>query len=272
MNGGKSGFGRGTMTGWPHALTWLATARSGGNSVHQEATCDGCNWARHAERKGQWPKRDTVATKTKKAEEKPSKKAPAKKASKSVAEETPSSETTSTTPVAGVGITRVDFEVSINAPVDRVWYCLTRETSNWWPRDFYTSERTRRFVIMAKLGGLVGEDFGMGGGVIWYKVIGVAAPTSLTLLGHLTPTFGGPSMSTLEITLEPQNGTTVFRVVDAVLGPVTDGLSDNLLSGWKTIFGEGLKKWIESGGRMGNGAPVAAPGGPAGDFGDGMGA
>ncbi|MBU6413698.1 MAG: hypothetical protein KGS45_09495 [Planctomycetes bacterium] len=211
-----------------------------------------------------------MATKTKKAEEKPAKKAPAKKTSKAAAEEvSEAAESASTTPVAGVTITRVDFEVTINAPVDRVWYCLTRETSNWWPRDFYTSERTRRFVIMAKLGGLVGEDFGMGGGVIWYKVIGVAAPTSLTLLGHLTPTFGGPSMSTLEITLEPQNGATVFRVVDAVLGPVTDGLSDNLLNGWKTIFGEGLKKWIESGGRMGNGAPVAPASG--GDFGDGMG-
>jgi hypothetical protein len=97
-------------------------------------------------------------------------------------------------------------------------------------------------------------------------VSGGAAPTSLTLLGHLTPTFGGPSMSTLEITLEPQNGSTMFRVVDAVLGPATDGLSDNLLSGWKTIFGEGLKKWVESGGRMGNGAQVQPQGG---DFGEG---
>lgn len=218
--------------------------------------------------------RETVATKTKKTEEKPSKKAPAKKASKQVEEapEAAESGSASSTPVSGVAITRVDFEVEIAAPVDRVWYCLTRETSNWWPRDFYTSERTRRFVIMAKLGGLVGEDFGMGGGVIWYKVIGVAAPTSLTLLGHLTPTFGGPSMSTLEITLEPKNGATVFRVVDAVLGPVTDGLSDNLLNGWKTIFGEGLKKWIESGGRTGNGAPAMAAGAQGGDFGDGMGA
>jgi uncharacterized protein YndB with AHSA1/START domain len=211
-----------------------------------------------------------VATKTKKADEKPSKKAPAKKTSKPTAEDageaSESASSTAVTPITGVTITRVDFEVAINAPVDRVWYCLTRETSNWWPRDFYTSERTRRFVIMAKLGGLVGEDFGMGGGVIWYKVIGVAAPTSLTLLGHLTPTFGGPSMSTLEITLEPQNGSTMFRVVDAVLGPATDGLSDNLLSGWKTIFGEGLKKWVESGGRMGNGAQVQPQGG---DFGEG---
>ena len=53
-------------------------------------------------------------------------------------------------------------------------------------------------------------------------------------------------MSTLEITLEPQGNGTLFRVVDAVMGAGSNGLEENLLSGWKTIFGENLKKWVES--------------------------
>ncbi len=189
-----------------------------------------------------------MATKTKKAE--PKSKATTKKVAKAVEVEADdvevASATTSTAAVTGVTITRVEFETPINAAPDRVWFCLTRETSNWWPKSFYTSERTQRFVIMAKLGGLVGEDFGRGGGVIWYSVIGVCAPTSLTLLGHLTPTFGGPSMSTLEITLEPQGNGTLFKVVDAVMGAGSEGFEENLLNGWKTIFGENLKKWVES--------------------------
>ena len=193
-----------------------------------------------------------MATKTKKATESKSKaKKPAKVVEAQEVEETEapasgSSSSGSSAPVSGVSITRVELEVPINAPVDRVWFCLTRETSNWWPKNLYTSERTQRFVIMAKLDGLVGEDFGRGGGVIWYKVIGVCAPTSLTLLGHLTPTFGGPSMSTLEITLEPQGNGTLFKVVDAVMGPTGGCEEANLIDGWKTIFGDSLKKWVES--------------------------
>lgn len=225
-----------------------------------------------------------MATKTKKAE--PKSKATTKKATKAVEVQDDESNMaavvtatsgvtgiTSSAAVAGVTITRVEFEVPINAAPDRVWFCLTRETSNWWPKSFYTSERTQRFVIMAKLGGLVGEDFGRGGGVIWYSVIGVCAPTSLTLLGHLTPTFGGPSMSTLEITLEPQGNGTLFKVVDAVMGVASDGFEGNLLSGWKTIFGENLKKWVES--RPTGPVPMmphnntGGPGGPGGQGGHG---
>jgi uncharacterized protein YndB with AHSA1/START domain len=91
------------------------------------------------------------------------------------------------------GVRIIELEISIRAPVERVWKALVKETGKWWLRDFYTSGEAKTFVIEPVLGGKMFEDWGDGAGVIWATVTAVKAPTMLELAGVSSPAWGGPS-------------------------------------------------------------------------------
>ncbi|MFO0976346.1 MAG: SRPBCC domain-containing protein [Planctomycetaceae bacterium] len=137
-----------------------------------------------------------------------------------------------------------EFEISIAANCARVWEALACESERWWPRDFVTSERTRRFVIEAKVGGRVFEDFGNDEGLLWYSVLGVDGGKELLLAGHLLPPFGGPAVTALRITLAPTESGTLLKIRDDRFG-VLGG--DSPIEGWRQVFDGGLRRYVESG-------------------------
>lgn len=137
-----------------------------------------------------------------------------------------------------------ELEVAIAASPVRVWQALTSESSQWWPKDFHTSERAQRFVIEGVLGGRAYEDFGGGDGLVWFTVIGVEANRELILTGHLLPPFGGPAVTALRITLTAKAKGTLLRVQDDRFG-VIGGPSP--VEGWQLVFDGGLRQYVESG-------------------------
>jgi hypothetical protein len=137
---------------------------------------------------------------------------------------------------AAYGVVRVEVDVRINATLERVW----------WPKDFYTVATTKGFILEPRLGGRVYEDWGDGAGLLWFTVIGINPPVSLTLLGHLTPTFGGPAMTMLELTLENVGETAVLHVMETMSGRAEQGSEATLREGWVTIFDGGLRGYVES--------------------------
>ncbi len=141
-----------------------------------------------------------------------------------------------------VSAARYDLEIQIAAPIERVWETLATESSKWWPADFVTSERTQRFVIEAKLGGRVFEDFGDGSGLIWYSVIGMDVGRELILAGHLLPPYGGPAMTALRITLVSNSEGTLVHIRDDRLG-ILGG--EPPTSGWLAVFDSGLRAYVE---------------------------
>jgi uncharacterized protein YndB with AHSA1/START domain len=143
------------------------------------------------------------------------------------------------------GVVRVELDVTINAALERVWKALVDETSAWWPKDFYTSPTTQGFVLEPRLGGRVYEDWGAGAGLLWFTVIGINPPVSLTLLGHLTPTFGGPATTMLELILESVGETVVLHVTETMSGRAEPGSETTLREGWVTIFDGGLRAHVE---------------------------
>ena len=100
-----------------------------------------------------------------------------------------------TKPTKPVTTDEVNLKIPIAAPQAAVWKALVNETGLWWPKDFHTSARTKRFVIEPKLGGRAYEDAGKGEGLIWYSVVGVERPDLLLLAGSLFPPYGGPATS-----------------------------------------------------------------------------
>jgi hypothetical protein len=146
---------------------------------------------------------------------------------------------------AGYGVVQVNVDVNIKASLDRVWKALIEETSAWWPRDFYTSTATKGFLIEPRLGGRVYEDWGNEAGLLWFTVIGINPPNALTLLGYLTPGFGGPAMTMLELSLNSLGETVALHVTETVSGRAEAKMEATLRDGWITIFDHGLRAYVE---------------------------
>ena len=146
-------------------------------------------------------------------------------------------------PLAKIGATEVHLELTLHGSQARVWQALVAETSAWWPKSFYTSERTQRFVIEPKLGGMVGEVAGDGEGLAWYRVIGVEKPNHLLLAGYLMPPWAGPATSLLRLALSAASPTeTKLEVTDSTFGKIGDGDNED---GWRQIFEQHFRAHLE---------------------------
>jgi hypothetical protein len=93
------------------------------------------------------------------------------------------------------------------------------------------------------LGGKMYEDLGKGAGFVWYTVTGIDPLNKINLVGYMTPAFGGPATTMLELSLEEKGKNTVLHVRDATLGPISN--SEEKEAGWKMLFEEGLKEYVE---------------------------
>ena len=138
----------------------------------------------------------------------------------------------------------VKVELTVHAPQKRVWDALVNEATHWWPKTFYSSEKTKDFTIEPRLGGRVFEDFGRDEGFIWYTVNGVESPSSLSLVGFMGPPFGGPMATLLRIELRAAGpNETKVEITDGAFGQV-DGA--DLGDGWRQIFDDGFRVYVES--------------------------
>jgi DNA-binding transcriptional ArsR family regulator len=143
-------------------------------------------------------------------------------------------------------IVGVELEVTIDATRERVWKALLEETTHWWRRDFCVSPDAKAFRIEPRVGGRMFEDWGNDAGVLWGTVLVLDPLSTLELLCHTTPRFGGPRMSMLRLSLTTRGDATVLTVFDTVMGRTDDRTAGHLDEGWRALFGDALKSWVES--------------------------
>jgi uncharacterized protein YndB with AHSA1/START domain len=140
----------------------------------------------------------------------------------------------------------LQVEVPILAPLERVWHALVEDTGVWWPREFYTDAQARSVVLEARPGGRMFEDWGEGGGRVWYTVMGLQPGRMLELAGHLQPAMGGPATSLVQVTLEERKGGgTLLRLVDALQGRVSDQSAVRAEEGWRALLAGAFKTYVE---------------------------
>lgn len=139
-------------------------------------------------------------------------------------------------------IRRIELEISIAAPIERVWRCLTAETSDWWPGGHFAHGDSKTFKLEPWVGGRMYEDGGEGNGVLWYTVIRIAAPQTIELAGHTSITWGGPSTSILTLNLIGEGEGTVLRLTDAAFGHVSE--EDGTAGGWQSLL-DAFKSFVE---------------------------
>ena len=147
--------------------------------------------------------------------------------------------------VAGCAIAQLDLEVPIAAPADRVWQALVRDTAAWWRSDFYCLPNPREFILEAKAGGRGYEFNGEGAELLWFTVLAVEPPHALELVGHLTPRFGGPALTLMRWEVTPVGEGSIFRLTESLVGKVSADGAEKMREGWRLLFAEGLKPFVE---------------------------
>jgi hypothetical protein len=106
--------------------------------------------------------------------------------------------------------------LEIARPQAAVWKAFTGEVQSWWPKDFYATDSPQRMILEVKPGGRLYEDSGNGNGLVWYQVIALNAPNSITMSGFIAPPFGGPATSLLNVTFSAKDkSATVMEVTDS---------------------------------------------------------
>ncbi len=142
--------------------------------------------------------------------------------------------------------TEVTVETSLAASKERVWTAFTTEIDRWWIKDFNNSPNTQRFVLDAKLGGLMYEDADNDEGLVWATVIGLDQPNNLLLKGLLSPKLGGPAISFINIFLEQSKKKTVIQLSEVILGDISVTLQDEISKRWNQLLNKGLKPFVEA--------------------------
>ncbi len=138
------------------------------------------------------------------------------------------------------------LEIPIKAPINIVWDALIKDVGIWWRKDFYTSPKTKAFIVEPKVGGRMYEDYGNDEGLLWANVIILDSPNTIEFKGHLSPAFGGPAMSFLKLSLKEDGKGTVLTLSDSVFGEVSENTKKELTSGWKLLYEESFKAYVES--------------------------
>ena len=134
-------------------------------------------------------------------------------------------------------MSQFELTYQINLTKEELWNCLFDKLNDWWPTDFYTHPKTKRFVIETKLSGKMYEDFEDGEGLIWGNVIGVDYPHSLQVRGMLSGEFGGPAISYEKFSLsEHGEGSSVLKYRAEYIGDTGEKTITSLKTGWKDIL------------------------------------
>lgn len=149
--------------------------------------------------------------------------------------------------VSPAQVAQYELEIEIDAGRERVWRALLEETNSWWLPDFHMVDAQSVVTFDTGPGGSLIEQVPGGGSLKWYDVqYFLPDQFKIYLVGHMAPEWGGPSTSSLSLAIDERDGGCVLKVTDAHFGNVTEASVESLSNGWRQLFGEGLKPFVES--------------------------
>ena len=144
---------------------------------------------------------------------------------------------------------RIELEVLIEAPIDRVWRAIVDQPDAWWVSELRCVPGGSKVVLDARAGGALVEQNESGASLLWFTVIAVEPPRSINFAGAIAPPFGGPCQAFLLLELEERDGVTVVSMTNSLHGHVDETMLPGIESGWKLLLENGLKRLVETGQR-----------------------
>ncbi|MEM8671687.1 MAG: SRPBCC domain-containing protein [Planctomycetota bacterium] len=141
-----------------------------------------------------------------------------------------------------------ELEVDFAASITSVWEALLQETNLWWSSDFHMVGPDSHVELDTEPGGkgLV-ETAPDGSFLQWYHVQAfLPEQRKIFLIGFLAPEYGGPSTSSLRLSLEPTDDGCKLMIQDSHVGDVNTQTAESMAEGWSVVFGDGLKKHVDA--------------------------
>ena len=141
-------------------------------------------------------------------------------------------------------LVKIEQEMRINAPRERVFAALTSELDAWWPHRFKPDSTV---FCESKVGGISGEKFSNGGGAIYGEVVYFDPPYKLAQSGAsaLTKGMNAYGVETLEVDGEG----TLYKKELNFWGEVPEEMVQMFEMGMRAILEQALKGYVEKGDR-----------------------
>lgn len=139
-------------------------------------------------------------------------------------------------------IVKIETEIRLEAPQERVFAALTTEMDAWWPFRFCPDGR---LVLEACVGGRCYEDWGNGQGAFHGTVVWYEPPHKIVATG---PSAMGKGVSAFDVqSVVPDGDGSIYRKSLTLWGAVTDDLERMFTEGSKAILFQHLKAYVEGG-------------------------
>lgn len=137
---------------------------------------------------------------------------------------------------------KIELELHINAPIERVFKAVTEEFGNWWPHRYKPDSECFCDPVV---GGKIGERFSNGGGAIYGEIVYLDPPYKWVSSGSSSLNKGshGYSIETLE---EHEGGTLLKRSMN-IWGTVPQELEKMFREGSRQLLEDALRNYCENG-------------------------
>ena len=139
-------------------------------------------------------------------------------------------------------LVKIEMEMRINAPREKVYAALTNEFGNWWPHRYKPDSTCFSDV---RIGGAVGEQFKNGGGAHYWRFVYLDPPYKVGLsgMGCLSQGSTGYTMDTLD----EDGDVTVFKRSTQIWGAVPEEIEQMFREGTRELMEKALIAYVEHG-------------------------
>ncbi len=140
-----------------------------------------------------------------------------------------------------------ELEIVIEAARERVWKALVDETNAWWLAEFHMVGEGSVVTFDTEAGGHLIEKRSDGSSLLWYTTQWCKPQEFIYLQSAVAHDWGGPAGTMLKLKLDPRDESCALQVTQEMYGHVSDKNVESLDHGWRWLFTDGLKKFVEEG-------------------------
>lgn len=139
-------------------------------------------------------------------------------------------------------LVKIELEMRVNAPREKVYRALTEEYPNWWPHRF---KEDSTIYFENRVGGTLGEKFSNGGGAIYGTIVYMDAPRVLITSGMGALSRGMVGFN--EEKLEEDGEWTVYKRALSMWGSIPPEMERMFTEGSRQIMETALRNYVEKG-------------------------
>ena len=141
-------------------------------------------------------------------------------------------------------LVKIEQEMRINAPREKVFAALTTEFDAWWPHRFKPDSTV---YCECRVGGCTGEKFANGGGAVYGEIVYYDPPYKFAQSGASALAKGMTAFGVE--TLEEDGDGTLYKKELNFWGVVPDQMVKMFEEGTRAIMEQALKGYLERGER-----------------------